>query len=99
MTAEDPESLSLDIAVQYPGNCDFNMGFRGLSDDLDIYGKQGCIKILIPSPPSGKNTKFWRGEGCGEEYNVEKKRKEKQFKFPYNIKASGKNIRGEENQD
>ena len=47
--------------------------------------------------------------GCGEEYNVEKKRKGKQYHLSYNIWAFGKNIKwekregdgnfGEENQD
>ena len=48
--------------------------------------------------------------GCGEEYNVEKKRKGKQYHLPYTIKAVGKIIKlgrgegrdgnfGEENQD
>ena len=31
--------------------------------------------------------------GCGEEYNVEKSEKVKQYHLPFNVKAVGKNIK------
>ena len=32
-------------------------------------------------------------QGCGEEFNVEKKRKGKQYHHPFNIDAVGENIK------
>ena len=65
---------------------------------------QGCKEFLIPR--GGWTTTFVKSvgeeyqvlkrvreyDGCGEEYNAEKKGKQKQYPLFYNIKAVGKII-------
>ena len=59
------------------------------------YSGQGCIKFLIP-PVGEEYYVVKRGRiyyGYGEEYNMEKKGKGKQYHLLYNIQAVGKNIK------